>query len=262
MIRVFNTRRVLAAFLCSALLGWQGGARADMLVAAAASLTNVFTELVMQFQQANPGTKVLLSFAGSDTLAHQVSHGAPIDVFAPADHRAMQRALDAKAIEQGSLADFAGNSLVLIVPKSNPGGVRELGDLKSAAVSRVAIANPALAPAGRYAQAGLQMAGLADAVKQREVLAQNVRQVLDYVARGEVDAGVVFATDAAIKADQVTVVAPIDLPEPVRYPIALVNREGRHPLAPAFLKFVLSPQGRQVLERHGFQQVTGTQVKG
>src|SRR3546814_9718683 len=127
-----------------------------------------------------------------------------------------------------------------------------VADLKSASVKRVAFGNPATVPVGRYTKAALEHTGNWDTVKKNEVLGQNVRQVLDYVARGEVDAGFVFATDAAIMPGKVKVVAKLSSPAPVLYPIALVKREGRNPQAQAFLDFIGSEQGRTVLSKYGF----------
>src|SRR5690606_34709818 len=127
-------------------------------------------------------------------------------------------------------------------------------DLKAAAVKRVALGNPATVPVGRYTKASLESTGDWDAVKQREILGQNVRQVLDYVARGEVDAGFVFATDAAILPEQVKVAARLPAPVPVLYPIALVKRDARAPQAEAFMAYVLSEQGQAVLGKYGFSR--------
>ncbi len=226
----------------------------DMLVSAASSLTNGFAELAVQFQQAHPGTKVLLSFAGSDTLMQHIVNGMPSDVFASADQNAMDRAVEAKAVDPATRKDFVGNEVVLIVPANKPGNIKSLGDLRLPGVERVALGNPAIVPVGRYTKAALEQAGAWDDVKKREVLGQNVRQVLDYVARGEVDAGFVFATDAAIMPDKVKVVQKLSTPMPVRYPIALVQRENRHPLAAEFVAFVLSDQGQSILARHGFSR--------
>src|SRR5690606_3107985 len=112
-----------------------------------------------------------------------------------------------------------------IVPADNPLKIQSLADLKADSVKRIAFGNPATVPVGRYTKASLEQSGDWDTVKQREVLGQNVRQVLDYVARGEVDAGFVFATDAAIMPEKVKVIEKLPSPEPVLYPIALVQRE-------------------------------------
>src|SRR3546814_2638956 len=143
-------------------------------------------------------TKVLMSFASSDAVAAQVIHGAPMDIFASADQQAMDKALAAGSIDTATRRDFARNEVVLIVPADSKLGIHSVADLKSASVKRVAFGNPATVPVGRYTKAALEYTGNWDTVKKNEVLGQNVRQVLDYVVRGEVDAGFVLATDAAI----------------------------------------------------------------
>lgn len=246
-------RFVVAALF--AVLGWNTPASAeDIVVSAASSLTNAFTELAVQFQQAHPGTKVLMSFAASDVLVQQIVNGAPTDIFASADQKAMDKAVQAKVIDTATRKDFVRNEVVLIVPSDNPLKIQSLADLKAASVKRVAFGNPATVPVGRYTKAALEHTGNWDTVKQREVLGQNVRQVLDYVARGEVDAGFVFATDAAIMPEKVKVVEKLASPIPVLYPIALVQRDGRHPQAADFLAFILSSQGQAVLAKFGFSQ--------
>lgn len=244
-----------AAMALVSMLGWNAQAVAqDIVVSAASSLTNAFTELTIQFQQAHPGTKVLMSFAGSDVLAQQIVNGAPTDVFASADQKAMDKAADAQLIDTTTRKDFVRNEVVLIVPADNPLNITGLAGLNGAGVQRIAFGNPATVPVGRYTKAALESTGNWNQVKQREVLGQNVRQVLDYVARGEVDAGFVFATDAAIMPDKVKIIARLASPIPVLYPIALVQRQARPETAADFLAFVLSPAGQAVLAKYGFSQ--------
>lgn len=236
-------------------LGWQAQASAnELIVAAAASLTNAFTELGVKFQQSHADTKVLNSFAGSDTLAQQVIQGAPIDVFASADQKAMDKAVEAGNIVEGTRRNFVRNEVVLIVPADDRIGIKSVADLQNAGVSRIALSNPASVPVGRYTKASLEKSGHWESLKQHEVLGQNVRQVLDYVARGEVDAGFVFATDAAIMPDKVKVVQKLESPIPVLYPIALVKRDSSNPAARDFVDFIFSAQGEKILAKYGFSK--------
>ncbi|HWK69629.1 MAG TPA: molybdate ABC transporter substrate-binding protein [Burkholderiaceae bacterium] len=249
-----NVKKFIAAAALVGM-GWQTQAcAADLLVGAAASLTNAFTELAAAFQQEHPDTKVLMSFAGSDAVAAQVIQGAPMDIFASADQKAMDKAAASGSIDTGSRRDFVRNEVVLIVPADSTLGIASVAGLKAAAVKRVALGNPATVPVGRYTKGSLEHTGDWEAVRKNEVLGQNVRQVLDYVARGEVDAGFVFATDAAIMPGKVKVVAKLPSPTPVLYPIALVKRDGRHPQARAFLDFIASPKGDAVLAKYGFSK--------
>jgi len=247
-------KRTMALAVLAVTAWTTPAAAADMLVAASSSLKGAFTELVVGFQQANPGTRVLMTFAGSDALVGQVVHGAPIDVLATADQSSMDRAAQAGSIDTATRRNFAGNDVVLIVPPANPLKISSVGDLAASGVKRVAFGNPATSSAGRYTKASLEQSGQWDIVKQREVLGKDVGEVLDAVASGEADAGFVFASDAATLPDKVRAVQTLASPSPVSYPIALVQRPGRHPQAQAFLEHVVSAQGAAVLAKHGFKQ--------
>ncbi len=245
-------RRIVATAVI-ATVGWHVPALADdIVVSAAASLTNAFKELASNYEKNHADTKVLPSFAASDVLLQQIIHGAPSDIFASADQKAMDKAMEAGVIHADSRMDFVRNEVVLIVPADDKRAIKSVADLKNMAITRVAFGNPATVPVGRYTQASLEKMGDWDVVKSKEVTGQNVRQVLDYVARGEVDAGFVFATDAAIMPQKVKVVQRLESTTPVLYPIALVKRDGSNPQAKDFLNYVLSAQGQAVLAKYGF----------
>ncbi|WP_417252009.1 molybdate ABC transporter substrate-binding protein [Castellaniella sp.] len=245
--RRFVLAGVLSAFLSPAVAD-------EILVSAASSLTQAFTALAAQYQAAHPDTIVRTSFGASDVVLRQILEGAPADIFASADQKAMDKAAQGKAIDPASRTDFVRNQLVLVVPRDNPAGVISLQDLAGTNIHRIALGNPASVPVGRYTQAALQKAGLWDTVRAHEILGQNVRQVLSYVERGEVDAGFVFATDAAIMKDKVKVVQTVQTSVPVVYPIALVQRPDRAAKAKSFLQFVLSDTGQAVLAQYGFSR--------
>ncbi|ASW02229.1 molybdate ABC transporter substrate-binding protein [Paraburkholderia aromaticivorans] len=229
-------------------------ARADeLVVSAAASLTTAFKAVSEVFEQQHPGTKVLLNFGASDVLMQQIVKGAPVDVFASADQKAMDKAAAEKVIVPATRKDFAANSLVLIVPTDSHFAPANLNDLATANVKRVAYGDPASVPVGRYTQGALQAAGVWDAVSAKAVLASNVRQSLDYVSRGEVDAGFVFSTDAAVMPDKVKVATNVPTQTPITYPIAQVAGSRHAADAQAFMNFVLSPPGQAVLAKYGFK---------
>ncbi|KMW45788.1 molybdate ABC transporter substrate-binding protein [Ralstonia insidiosa] len=228
---------------------------ADLVVSAAASLTNAFKTIAQQYEAQHPDTKVVLNFGASDVLMQQIARGAPADVFASADQEAMNKAVDEKVIKTETRHDFVANQLVLIVPVVTAAGtvpVHALTDLTKPEVKRVAIGNPASVPVGRYAKRALEGAGLWAPVEAKAVLAQNVRQALDYVSRGEVEAGLVFSTDAAIAADKVKVASPVPLNVPLTYPIAVTSGTKQPQQAADFVAFVMSPAGQAVLAKYGF----------
>lgn len=238
-----------AALLGAASLAAQA---ADLTVSAAASLTNAFRELGPAFEAQNPGTKVLLNFASSDALLAQIVKGAPADVFASADQEAMDRADAQKAIQAGTRRNFTANALVLIVPADSALGLSGAADLRKPEVRKVAIGNPASVPVGRYTKGSLEAAKLWGGVEPKAVMAQSVRQALDYVARGEVEAGFVYSTDAAIMKDKVKVVATIPTETPITYPVAAVAGAPNPEAARRFIDFVASPAAQAVLARYGF----------
>ena len=238
---------ILALALCVPL---SAGA-AEILVSAAASLTNAFRDLGRQFEAAHPGDTVTFNFAASDVLLAQIQKGAPADVFASADEETMDRAERNARLAPSTRRDFAANSLVIVVPKGAP-PVVSIDALKDAAVKHIAIGSPDSVPAGRYAKDAVQRAGAWDLLQPKFVLAQNVRQVLDYVARGEVEAGFVYNTDAALMPDRVSVTATPKAVRAVRYPIAVLADSRSPSLAAAFVAFVASRDARAVLGKYGF----------
>ena len=229
-------------------------ARADeLVVSAAASLTNAFKAVGDAYEKAHPGTKLLFNFGASDVLMQQIVKGAPADVFASADQKAMDKAAGQKAIVPSTRKDFAANSLVLIVPTDSKLAPSNLNELTTASVKRVSYGDPASVPVGRYTEGALKAAGVWDAVSAKGVLASNVRQSLDYVSRGEVDAGFVFGTDAAVMPDKVKVALTVPTTTPISYPIAQVEGSKHAADAQSFITFVLSPAGQAVLAKYGFK---------
>jgi molybdate transport system substrate-binding protein len=243
-------RLVLACLLVMGLAS--PAVAADLVVSAASSLTNAFRAVARSYEASHPETHVVLNFASSDTLMRQIANGAPADVFASADQVAMNRAQAQGLIAAGSRTNFAGNQLVLIVPSSRHAVIRSLQDLRAPGFKRIAWGNPASVPVGRYTERVLEAAGLAKSLEPKAVLAENVRQCLDYVSRDEVDAGFVYATDAAIARGHVRVALRLPSPQPITYPIAIVAGTAHRAEAQSFQQFVLSPKGRSLLARYGF----------
>ncbi|TFW18127.1 molybdate ABC transporter substrate-binding protein [Duganella callida] len=245
--------RTLKACLAVVLAAVGGAASAtDITVSAAASLTNAFKEIGAAFEKEHAGDKVLFNFAASDPLVQQISRGAPVDVFASADQEAMDKADGLKLLAPGSRRNFASNSLVLIAPQNGKVALKAVGDVANADVARITIGNPASVPVGRYTRAALERARLWTAVAPKLILGTSVRQCLDYVARGEVDAGFVYATDAAIVKDKVTLVATVPTEAPVTYPIAVIAHGPQAAQGKKFADYVQSPAGQAILAKYGF----------
>ena len=225
---------------------------AELVVSAAASLTNAFGEMKAPFEKAHPGTNVVFNFAASGPLLKQIEQGAPVDVFASADQETMNKA--ASFIVPSSRVNFIGNVLVLIVPAQDGLALNSPSDLKNDNVNRIAIGNPESVPVGRYTKAALTAAGLYDALTPKFVLAESVTQALDYVARGEVQAGFVYATDAASRPGKVKTSAEVTGHKPIIYPVALLQASTSKDMGQAFVNFVLGEEGQAILEKYGFKK--------
>jgi molybdate transport system substrate-binding protein len=224
----------------------------QITVSAAASLTDAFTELGPKFEAAQPGATVRFNFAASGVLLQQIAQGAPVDVFASADQKTMDQAVEQKLIDGDTRKNFATNTLVLIEPARDGPGVKSLQDLLGAKVRRIAIGKVDTVPVGRYTKQVLDGDKLWSALEPKFVQADSVRQVLDYVGRGEVDAGFVYRTDAAIMGDKVRVVLTPGGHAPVTYPVAVVGESRQKALAKDFIAFLASSPAQVVLGRYGF----------
>lgn len=252
------TRAVAAAAL--ALLALAAGgcgrpaeAEVRLTVSAAASLREVMTELAERYEAAHPGTRVRVNLGASGSLRRQVEQGARVDVFVSAAAGPMD-ALEARGlVDPETRAPFAGNELVLVVPATDT-AVRGFGGLASPAVRRVALGAPASVPAGEYAGQTLRALGIAAEVEAKAVYAQSVRQVLAYVESGNVDAGIVYATDAAASGRvRVAATAPPGTHRPIVYPLAVVRSTAHPREARALAAFLLGPEAREALRRRGFR---------
>ncbi|MGY0195198.1 molybdate ABC transporter substrate-binding protein [Leptothrix sp. BB-4] len=229
-----------------------GAHAADVTVSAAASLTNAFKDIAPLYESAYPGSKLLLNFGASGALLQQIAKGAPVDVFVSADEETMDQAQAQGLLKAGSRRDLVSNTLVVIVPGAAAALPKSLADLTQPAYGRIAIGLPASVPVGRYTRGVLEAAKLWGAIEPKMIGATTVRQALDYVARAEVDAGFVYATDAAVMPDKVRVAFTVPTPKPVRYPIAALAAAPNPADAARFIAFLQTAPAQAVLARHGF----------
>jgi molybdate transport system substrate-binding protein len=195
---------------------------------------------------------LVFNFAASDVLVKQIAEGAPVDVFASADEVAMDKADKAKLIVNATRTNFAGNRLVLAVPFDSPLRLAALDELRAKTARRIAISQPATVPVGRYAKAVLEQARLWGVLQDRFIFTQNVRQTLDYLARGEVDVGFVYGSDAGLMPNKVRIVLELTTTRPVLYPIAVTAAAKNDSLARAFVDLVKSANGQAMLQTFGF----------
>jgi molybdate transport system substrate-binding protein len=222
-------------------------------VSAAASLTEAFTDIASQFEKENPRTNVSLNFEGSGSLRMQIEGGAPVDVFASADETQMDTLGSESLIKNNSRKDFAHNSLVLIVPASSTLNITGLKDLADPKVEKISTCNPDAAPIGKYSRLALTEAGLWNQTEKKLVPADDVKQVLTYVERGEMDAGFVYATDAnTAQPGTIKIVTNVSVSTPVAYTIAVVSFSEQKQNAQKFIDFVTRPKGQAILKKYGF----------
>lgn len=218
-----------------------------VIVAAAASLQAAFDTSIVQFEKEYPGVQVKPSYDGSSTLATQIIGGAPVDVFASADEATMKLVTDKDLAE--TPVTFARNTLVIVVPKNNPGDVRDLADLANPRVT-VVLCAPAV-PCGAASRTLLQNQGVKVTPASDE---QNVTAVLTKVRTGEADAGLVYVTDAKTT-DQVQAITPKGAADVVNtYPIAVLKDAPNPAAARAFVRFVTGRAGQAILAKYGFQK--------
>lgn len=235
----------------------------ELIVFAAASLTDAMTELEQLFEAANPGIDVLMNFGGSSRLATQLQEGAPADVFASANETQMANVVDAGLVGDGPHL-FASNRLVIITPAANPAGITTPADLAQPGISLI-LAVPGVPVRDYSAQiiAGLSTpdglgVDFADAVYANLVSEEdNVRQVVAKVALGEADAGMVYTSD--VTPDVADALLTVAIPDAVNviatYPIAPLTGGNAPDLGAAFVDLVLSDAGRTVLAKWGFGPV-------
>lgn len=250
------------ALMCGGICCSRQGSRSggsdgrQITVASAISLKDAFLSMAQLYRE-RTGDSVNFSFGASGELMRQIEAGAPVDVFASAGQREMDD-LESKAlVEPGTRANFARNSLVIVAPARSTLTLEAVGDLAQPAVKRISIGNPKTVPAGMYAQQMLIHAQLWQKLRPRLIFAENVRQVLDYVERGEVSAGIVYSTDVGIAHGSVQVAAqtPDGSYGPILYPIAAIKGSPHQRAARDFVRFVLAADGQRALKKFGFLPV-------
>lgn len=218
-----------------------------LTVFAAASLKTTFTEIGASFENQNPGATVVFSFAGSSDLVAQIAAGAPADILASADTATMTKAAEAGLLA-GSPVNFAGNTLTIVTPPGNPAGITAFADLAQSDLA-VVVCAPQV-PCG----AATEKLEAATGVALRPVSEESsVTDVLNKVATGEADAGLVYVTDASAAGERVTAVSfPESTTVVNTYPIAALTGAADPAVATRFVEFVTAPDGQRVLAAAGF----------
>jgi len=241
-----------AWLLCISFAAAALQSKTEITVSAAISLKDALDEIAQLYRAKEPETTIHFNVGGSGTLQRQVEQGAPVDIFISASPDQMDALESQGLLLQASRKDMVKNSVVLIVPKGKI-GISSFQDLAGPDVKFIGVGEPQTVPAGKYAQQILTHFGIYEKLKSKLVLAKDVRQVLTYVATGNVDAGIVYATDAQTSS-QVTVVAtaPEDSHSPVIYPLAIIKSSKNIQAARNFVDFLQGQKGRAVFQKYGF----------
>jgi molybdate transport system substrate-binding protein len=245
-----------AAVLVLSLLCLPTLARAqEITLSVAISMKEAVETLGRQFTQGRPRVMLRYNFGSSGELQKQIEAGAPVDLFISAAQRQMDELEQKGLIDPASRRVFARNVLTVIKPAGSVLDISKPADLLDPKVRRIVIGNPRTVPVGQYAEESLKALALWDRVQPKLVFAENVRQALDYVARGEVEAGFVYSTDIPVRAGQVTeAFRPAeDTYRPVTYPVAVVKDSRQPALARAFIDLLMTREGESALSRLGFQ---------
>ncbi len=255
MLRKYIIVVLQAVILFLTILNGGCSARKDreILVSAAISLKNAFEEIGLLYER-QTGVRVRLNLGASGLLQKQIEGGAPADIYASAGKRQMDELQSAGWIIDDTRRDLVRNALVLIIPADTQFPLHTFEDLAGPEVTRVAIGNPKTVPAGQYARQALKNLKLWNRIESRLVLAENVRQVLDYVVRGEVEAGMVYSSDVSIAHGKVSlaIAAPEESHDPILYPIAAVKTTKHLSDARSFIDLTLSRSGQEILAKYGF----------
>jgi molybdate transport system substrate-binding protein len=226
----------------------------SITVSAAASLTEVFTQMGADFEKKNKGTNLTFNFAASSALAAQIQGGAPADVFASADGANMQKVVTSGQVTTDP-ADFTANLLTIVVKPGNPKRVKSLADLAKIGVVSLCAST---VPCGKYATQMLTQDGVT-IPPDKVTLGQDVKATLAAVSTGDADAGLVYATDAKSAGKTVTQIKiPASLNILAIYPIAPIAASPNAALAKAWVDYVLSPAGQRTLAKFGFLPVPTT----
>ena len=242
---------LLATFCTNASAPASAGA-GELIVAAAASLTDVTKDIAKLYKTKAPDVMLTFTYGASGALQQQIEEGAPVDVFISAAKKQMN-ALEKKGLIHGSGKDLLINRIVLIVPAGSSSGIKSFKDTGTDKVKMIAFGNPATTPAGQYGQEILKGLGIVDAVNAKANLGSDVRQVLTWVEMGEVDCGIVFMTDA-LTTNKVKVVAIAEdgSHSPAIYPVGIIKASSNKKEAQKFVGFLSSSGAKAIFEKHGF----------
>ncbi len=225
----------------------------ELLVSAAASLTDALNEAVEKYTAANPQIKITVNYGSSGALQTQIENGAPADIFFSAAAKQMNALNDGGLMVSDSIVTLLKNEIVLVVPKTSSLTLSSFEDAAGDTVKSIALGDTASVPAGQYAQETFTALGVWDKVNAKAVFGSDVKQVLAWVAAGDADCGVVYSTDAAADENvKVVASAPAGTHKDIVYPVGIVKASAQQEAAADFISYLQSDEGLAIFSKYGF----------
>jgi len=228
-------------------------AKIEMNVSAAVSLKDALGEIQKNYESKNPTIKLIYNLGASGALQKQIEQGAPADIFMSAAPKQMNDLEAKNLVNKATRKNLVENKLVIIVPKASTLPISTYEDLAKDEVQKLSIGETGSVPAGQYAHEVLKKLGIWDKIKDKAVLAKDVRTVLTYVETGNVEAGIVYKTDA-ISSDKIKIsaIAPEGSHQPIVYPVAVLSGTKQQKAAEDFLTYLSTPECKAIFEKYGF----------
>lgn len=228
--------------------------KTELFVAAAASLTDAVTEIIENYKKVQPNVVINCTFSSSGTLQTQIEQGAPADIFISASTKQVNVLEEKGLVKEGTKKELLINKVVLITPADNKKSITSFEDLSTEKVSTIALGEPSSVPVGQYAEEVFSYLKILGKVKSKANYGSDVRQVLTWVENGDVDCGIVYATDAALsKKIKLVCEAPKDSHKPVIYPSVVIKSSKNDVEAGEFLDFLSTSVIESVFRRYGFE---------
>ena len=227
----------------------------ELIVSAAVSMQDVLQEIKQLYLNQYPQANITFNFGSSGSLQHQIEQGAPVDIFISAAPQQMNRLAAKELLVNETRQDLVENQMVLVVRSDNQ-SIADFKDLTKKSTEQIALGEPNSVPAGKYAREILTNLSLSNKIEPKTVYAKDVRQVLNYVAMGNVDAGIVYSTDTiSTKKVKVVAIAEPNNHSPVVYPVAMVKDSNHPDAAKQMLEFLFTPEAQAIFQKHGFSSV-------
>ncbi len=250
---------VLVALLSMvfALAGCQTTTKAEpvaLTISAAASLKDAMTEIQDLYAKEEPNATLSVTFGSSGSLAEQIQQGADVDVFLSASKKYMNNLKDAELLNNDTIKELLGNDVVLIVPKDSTTTITDFAQVTDPSIKKIAIGEPSTVPAGQYAVDTLTYYNVMDQITDKLVYGKDVKEVLTWVETGNVDAGVVYSTDAEVSDSVKTIaVAADESHKAIIYPTAVIKASKNPEAAQAFIDFLSTDAAKEVFVKYGFK---------